>query len=393
MITKQLVRAFSLKQVDDEGRTFEGTLAAYSLDQGGDIIVPGAFKQTLADWKARDGKVIPLVDSHNTSSVNNALGHLVDAKEVPKEGLWTKHQFLAAGDPTADAAYARVKAGIVNGMSIGYKAIEVKAPTEQEQRSGIWRYLKAVKLKHSALVLDPMNEDAVVDPSTVKSFDELLFALGRREPSDEELAYLVSEEARIHDYLAKRKASPKPVKCAKCGATVIPTKEGTCPECDAPMGDEEIASSHGKASGGYVPPNVSKTLAPEDEAWSAPSLGDFTDKKWDELDEAKQREIAGHYAYSANNPPKSFGDLSLPHHDPKDGDVVWKGVAAAMARLNQTDVGDKEDAVRAHLVGHYKQFKKEPPAKAAGLDPDDPDRQRMEAAADELVLRGFGATA
>ncbi len=52
----------------------------------------------------------------------------------------------------------------------------------------------------------------------------------------------------------------------------------------------------------------------------------------------------------------------LPHHKAKGHAVVWRGVAAAMSRLGQTQIpeGDRQ-GVYNHLAKHYKQFGKEPP--------------------------------
>lgn len=113
---------------------------------------------------------------------------------------------------------------------------------------------------------------------------------------------------------------------------------------------------------GVVPSNVSTTLAPKDESWSGPTLSDFTAKGWADLSDAEKRHIAGHYAWAAENPPASFGDLKLPHHDPKDGDVVWRGVTAAAGRLDQTSLPAADvAAVKAHLANHYKQFGEKAP--------------------------------
>lgn len=113
---------------------------------------------------------------------------------------------------------------------------------------------------------------------------------------------------------------------------------------------------------GVSPEDVSLETAPEDTPWEVPNLSDFTDKRWDELSEDEKREIAGHYAWAAKMPPERFEDLKLPHHDPKTHKVVWRGVANAAARLDQTDIpeADKEK-VRQHLGKHYKQFEKTPP--------------------------------
>lgn len=115
-----------------------------------------------------------------------------------------------------------------------------------------------------------------------------------------------------------------------------------------------------------VPRNVSEALAPRETAWEAPTLRDFTDQAWDELDDAARRRIAGHYAWSATWPPERFSDLKLPHHRPSDGRVVWRGVVAAMAALLGARGGvalpaAERRAVYAHLAAHYRAFGAEPP--------------------------------
>lgn len=117
-----------------------------------------------------------------------------------------------------------------------------------------------------------------------------------------------------------------------------------------------------KFKAGVVPNDVSREKAPEDEPWEAPTLSDFTDKSWDDLSDAEKRRIAGHYAWAKAMPPEKFGDLSLPHHRPSDGAVVWRGVANAAARLPQSDIPDEDvPKVQNHLGSHYRQFGRTPP--------------------------------
>lgn len=64
---------------------------------------------------------------------------------------------------------------------------------------------------------------------------------------------------------------------------------------------------------------------------------------------------------------KSKGDYKLPHHKGSGTHAcVWRGVAAAAGRLGQTQIpaADKK-GVRTHLAGHYKDFGKDAPWKAA----------------------------
>ena len=119
------------------------------------------------------------------------------------------------------------------------------------------------------------------------------------------------------------------------------------------------ADSDGK---GVSPRDATTDLAARDDAWSPPTLGDFTREPWADLTDAVKRRIAGHFAWAAEMPPAAFGSLKLPHHRASDGKVVWRGVVAAAGRLNQTDLPSADlGAVKAHLRRHYAAFDQEPP--------------------------------
>jgi hypothetical protein len=118
-----------------------------------------------------------------------------------------------------------------------------------------------------------------------------------------------------------------------------------------------------------IPAHTTAT-APESEAWSKPTLGDFTSETdFAALSAGERRRIAEHAAWSDNMPPETFGDIKLFHHQPGKsgiGPVVWNGVRAAMAVLMgaRRGVGVPDSArsgIYDHLVAHYKQFAKEPP--------------------------------
>ena len=169
--SKSLFRHFELKATDDAARTFSGLAAAFSLDQGGDVILPGAFKRTLKDWRAAKGKVLPLIDAHNYGSVRAVVGKMTEAAETD-EGLDTT--FAVIDGPDGDEVYRRVKGGYVDGLSIGYQAIETRMPNEEEQRGGIWRFVKELKLLEVSVVIWPMNADARVDAASVKQMMDSL---------------------------------------------------------------------------------------------------------------------------------------------------------------------------------------------------------------------------
>ena len=137
----------SLKATD--AGTFEGHLAAFAEDQGGDVIVPGAFTRTLASWKAK-GKPVPMLWDHNPSE---PIGWFSSLEEDAK-GLAVSGQF-ALGVSRAREVYELVKANVVNGLSIGYSTV-VQEFTESV------RLLKEIKLWEGSLCLWPMNEAATV---------------------------------------------------------------------------------------------------------------------------------------------------------------------------------------------------------------------------------------
>jgi HK97 family phage prohead protease len=109
--------------------------------------------------------------------------------------------------------------------------------------------------------------------------------------------------------------------------------------------------------------------ADEGQKWSAPGLGDFTDKTWEELSDADKTRIANHYVWSSEMPPDNFGSLKLPHHMAGTsgiGKAVWAGVSAAMGALlgarGGVDIPEGErKAVYNHLAKHYDQFGKDVP--------------------------------
>lgn len=206
---KRIVRPFEIKEVDDAAGTFTGLAAAYSLDYGGDVIIPGAFKRTLADWRRSKGKKIPLIDSHDYGSAISSIGTMTDAKEV-EDGLEATFQFLA-DDPHAEAIRKRVKAGIVSGLSIGYETVEAKSPSDEDRRKGVYRYLKEIKLLEVSVVAFPMNPDARIDAGSVKSFLASLRADGLRDADREELKQLQDEISALLGDTAPGDPPPAPV--------------------------------------------------------------------------------------------------------------------------------------------------------------------------------------
>lgn len=193
---KQVRLEVKADSMDDDERTFTGLASTWDIDLGGDVIHKGAFKQTLNHWRSAEGRVIPLLDSHNAwGSVRNVLGKMVDAKETDA-GL--EATFTVIDGPDGDEIWRRLKSGLITGLSIGYRPVKIEMPTDDEERAGVWRHLKEVELREVSVVLWPMNEGARIDTDSVKGLLEAVTALEAQDTlSDEEKAELRELHAKI----------------------------------------------------------------------------------------------------------------------------------------------------------------------------------------------------
>lgn len=74
----------------DEG-VFEAIVSVFgNVDSYGDVVMPGAFTETLAEWAA-SGDPIPVLWSHNSQDPDYHIGYVVKAEERD-EGLWVRAQ-------------------------------------------------------------------------------------------------------------------------------------------------------------------------------------------------------------------------------------------------------------------------------------------------------------
>jgi uncharacterized protein len=145
-----------IKSLDEKTGKFSGVGAVYNnVDLGGDKILPGAFTKTLGE-----GKQIPLLWQHNPS---DPIG-TVKVTDSP-QGLMVEGQLLLS-DPTAQKAYQFMKAGIINGLSIGYDTVK-------SAMNGAVRELQEIRLWEISVVTFPMNESAQVTSIKSMSSEDL----------------------------------------------------------------------------------------------------------------------------------------------------------------------------------------------------------------------------
>lgn len=160
MTTKTLDFACEIKVTGDTG-VFEGYGSVFSIeDRGGDIVVPGAFTETLAAQKAAGRMPAMLWQHRQAEPIGIWLGMEEDAV-----GLKVKGQ-LALKTARGAEAYELMKMGALSGMSIGYRTRD----DSYDRVTGV-RSLKKVDLVETSLVTFPMNDASRV--SAVKTIEEL----------------------------------------------------------------------------------------------------------------------------------------------------------------------------------------------------------------------------
>lgn len=121
------------------------------VDGGGDMVMPGAFKGTLQDWK-RKGQMVPMLWQHDP---DEPIG-VWDSLSEDEQGLKASGT-LILDVPQAAAVRALVKGGAVSGLSIGYQTKDYTL----DRNSGV-RKLNKVDLWEVSLVTFPMCQEAQV---------------------------------------------------------------------------------------------------------------------------------------------------------------------------------------------------------------------------------------
>jgi len=174
-----------IKSLEEQG-TFEGLASVYNnIDSVNDVVVPGAFTKTI---KKNKNKVV-LLWQHDPKQPIGTV-NLQDSKE----GLMVKGKINLETEKGKEA-YALMKQGAINKMSIGYDTIidEYKNNT---------RLLKELDLWEVSLVTFAANPLAEV--TSVKSDEEIEF---KTEIVETEPLYIDGKGYKTHEVKKGKKLS------------------------------------------------------------------------------------------------------------------------------------------------------------------------------------------
>lgn len=148
------IKAAGTQDGTDDG-VFEAIVATYSLDSVGDRILPGAFAETLAEWKASGGP-IPVLWSHMSHDPDYHIGWVEDAEERD-EGLWVKAR-LDLDEPKTAKIYKLLKGRRVTQFSFAYDILD-GAYVENRETGESFYELRKLKLYEVGPTLIGANQD------------------------------------------------------------------------------------------------------------------------------------------------------------------------------------------------------------------------------------------
>ena len=143
---------FKADNVNSDERIISGYASTYDLDQGGDIIVKGAFPNTLSS-----GRSVKVLWQHK-QDIPVGKPRLMREDD---QGLYV--EAYIAKTERGDEALALAKEGIIDSFSIGYSV------NDSEYKDDGVRLIKDLTLYEFSLVTFPMNEKAII--TSVKSLD------------------------------------------------------------------------------------------------------------------------------------------------------------------------------------------------------------------------------
>lgn len=157
MKTKHGAAVLEIKALDEAAGTFTGYGSVFgNRDSYGDIVLPGAFKRSLAEHRRNKSRP-KLLWQHNR---DHPIGSWIDLVEDDTGLLVTGR--LNMDVQRGREAYALIKAGDVDGLSIGYRV--VKGQVDEAQDAFM---LKELDLMEISIVSMPANGLATV--GSVKS--------------------------------------------------------------------------------------------------------------------------------------------------------------------------------------------------------------------------------
>ena len=184
------ISQISVKEEEGGMVTIEGWGAVYNnIDSYNDILMPGCAKKTLEERKAR----IKLCNQHDIRQPIGKFEILEERMQDGKEGIW----FKALISKSESAISTKIKEGILNEFSIGYREVEASIGERDGKEVNL---VKEIKLYEISVVTVAANEQAVL--TSVKSEEEIISDI---EKSFDQLIKSEKNEEKSYELLKLKK--------------------------------------------------------------------------------------------------------------------------------------------------------------------------------------------
>lgn len=186
-------------EIKAEDVTPEGTFKGYgsvfgNVDSGGDVVVAGAFKDTI-NRGGRNGNGIAMLWQHSSRYPIGIWTKLLE----DEKGLYVEGQVEPTATPDGIPVLNMMRLGGVKGLSIGFNTLV----SEDDEKRKV-RYLKEIELWEISLVTFPMNKrsiitnvkDTIRGAKTIREFEDALREVG---VSKEDAKWIAGMWRKEHD--------------------------------------------------------------------------------------------------------------------------------------------------------------------------------------------------
>ena len=196
-------QAVALKAAPTEEGTFEALVAVFgNVDAYGDVIVKGAFADTLKEW-GESGHPIPVVWSHAKDDPFSHIGVVEEAKETDTGLLVTGR--LDLDNPTAAQVHRLLKGGRVKEFSFAF-SYDPEDVTPAKRDGVEVRELHRLKLHEvgpTMIGANPATELISVKSADIKADEEPAEETPAEEDNDvlEQVGEVVAEMSNLVERL------------------------------------------------------------------------------------------------------------------------------------------------------------------------------------------------
>jgi HK97 family phage prohead protease len=190
---------------DDPPGTFSGYGSVFDNTDGhGDVVLAGAFKESLAAW-ARKGKLPKMLWQHGQAGDTAATMPVGVWDEMREDatGLFVKGRLIALDTDRGRILHEGLKSGAIDALSMTYVATDVVYGSKSEEP---FRTIKKADLYEVGPVLFGANELALVDETkaagqirTIRDFERFLRDAGFSKASATAIASRGFKAADLRD--------------------------------------------------------------------------------------------------------------------------------------------------------------------------------------------------